>query len=217
DIALLFKQATLERDMRVVLFDSTLGIERWSTILDLDGEGILWPLPEAIGIATTSTGDNEDTDITLVELSESGEYLSASVLPLPAFETPKALFLSNGQLGFAGDIVCCDSPESFEPSGVFWGITNFFVVNTEAPAKSPITVEVGPNPFRNRLLIDWEAHQVQMQEIRIFNALGQLIWRQPTPQAPLQIGTMDWPAGSYYLFAQAAEGQSVEKLLLFNE
>ncbi|MEN0006820.1 MAG: hypothetical protein AAF798_21880, partial [Bacteroidota bacterium] len=51
DIALLFKQATLERDMRVVLFDSTLGIERWSTILDLDGEGILWPLPEAIGIA----------------------------------------------------------------------------------------------------------------------------------------------------------------------
>lgn len=66
-----------------------------------------------------------------------------------------------------------------------------------------------PNPFRNQLNVVLATNS----DLRLFNAIGELIYSKHENSGELQIETSELPAGLYYLVFSDAKGSETKKLI----
>lgn len=214
DVAVLFHQPFGNRYLEAVRLNASGGVV-WNKTLDFTNQGKLFEQENALLVATTTTGPDEDQEITLIALSHEGDSLSTATLAMPAWEDPQILFdAGNGTLGIAGNIVCCGSPEDFDPSGVFWGRSDFIVVSAEEVYSEHEQISVYPNPANTFIQVEWEAADGQYAQIRIVDQLGRIVQAGNYRSFPIRLDTREWAEGVYYVQLYTAGRLLTEKVLL---
>ena len=70
-----------------------------------------------------------------------------------------------------------------------------------------------PNPFRDEINVNWDINVAGPLMVRIYNALGDLIYSETAKQSPFKVDSYDWPQGLYVIEMRSQNRLLIEKIV----